>query len=202
MALPRHVAIIMDGNGRWARNRLLPRVAGHRAGIAPVRLCIEQCARQGIGALTLFAFSSENWSRPAEEVGSLMGLFLDALDREVDELHTNQVCLRFIGERGMLSAALQQRIAAAEARTAANARLSLQVAVSYGGRWDLAGAARQLARQCQQGLIAADGGTVDRRPAGSRPVHPHRWRAAHQQFPAVEPGIHRAVLHRPALARF
>ena len=156
MALPRHVAIIMDGNGRWARNRLLPRVAGHRAGIAPVRLCIEQCVRQGIDALTLFAFSSENWSRPAEEVGSLMGLFLDALDRELDELHTNQVRLRFIGERGMLSAALQQRIAAAEARTAGNTRLALQVAVSYGGRWDLTGAARHLARQCQQGLLAAD----------------------------------------------
>ena len=153
MALPRHVAIIMDGNGRWARKRLLPRVAGHRAGITPVRLCIEQCVRQGIAALTLFAFSSENWARPPEEVGSLMGLFLDALDRELDELHGSGVRLRFIGERGNLSAVLQQRIAAAEARTAGNTRLALQIAVSYGGRWDLLEAARRLAQRCADGTL-------------------------------------------------
>jgi len=153
MALPRHVAIIMDGNGRWARKRLLPRVAGHRAGITPVRLCIEQCVRQGIAALTLFAFSSENWARPPEEVGSLMGLFLDALDRELDELHGSGVRLRFIGERGNLSAVLQQRIVSAEARTAGNTRLALQIAVSYGGRWDLLEAARRLAQRCADGTL-------------------------------------------------
>ncbi len=153
MALPRHVAIIMDGNGRWARKRLLPRVAGHRAGVTPVRVCIEQCVRQDIAALTLFAFSSENWARPPEEVGSLMGLFLDALDREIDELQSNGVRLRFIGERHNLSQVLQQRISSAESRTAGNSRLALQIAVSYGGRWDLVEAARELAQRCAAGTL-------------------------------------------------
>ena len=153
MALPRHVAIIMDGNGRWARKRLLPRVAGHRAGVTPVRVCIEQCVRQDIAALTLFAFSSENWARPPEEVGSLMGLFLDALDREIDELQSNGVRLRFIGERHNLSQVLQQRISSAESRTAGNSRLALQIAVSYGGRWDLVEAARLLAQRCVAGTL-------------------------------------------------
>jgi undecaprenyl diphosphate synthase len=153
MALPRHVAIIMDGNGRWARKRLLPRVAGHRAGVTPVRMCIEQCVRQDIAALTLFAFSSENWARPPEEVGSLMGLFLDALDREIDELQSNGVRLRFIGERHNLSQVLQQRIGLAESRTAGNSRLALQIAVSYGGRWDLVEAARLLAQRCAAGTL-------------------------------------------------
>ncbi|MCX7036797.1 MAG: polyprenyl diphosphate synthase [Proteobacteria bacterium] len=153
MALPRHVAIIMDGNGRWARKRLLPRVAGHRAGVTPVRVCIEQCVRQDIAALTLFAFSSENWARPPEEVGSLMGLFLDALDREIDELQSNGVRLRFIGERHNLSQVLQQRISSAESRTAGNSRLALQIAVSYGGRWDLVEAARLLAQRCAAGTL-------------------------------------------------
>ena len=153
MALPRHVAIIMDGNGRWARKRLLPRVAGHRAGVTPVRVCIEQCVRQDIAALTLFAFSSENWARPPEEVGSLMGLFLDALDREIDELQSNGVRLRFIGERHNLSQVLQQRISSAESRTAGNSRLALQIAVSYGGRWDLVEAARVLAQRCAAGTL-------------------------------------------------
>ena len=153
MALPRHVAIIMDGNGRWARKRLLPRVADHRAGVTPVRVCIEQCVRQDIAALTLFAFSSENWARPPEEVGSLMGLFLDALDREIDELQSNGVRLRFIGERHNLSQVLQQRISSAESRTAGNSRLALQIAVSYGGRWDLVEAARLLAQRCAAGTL-------------------------------------------------
>ena len=111
MTLPRHVAIVMDGNGRWARKRLLPRAAGHKAGIKPVRLCIEQCAQRGIEALTLFAFSSENWSRPDEEVSSLMSLFLSALEREVADLDRNQVRLRFIGDVSSLSAPLQERMA-------------------------------------------------------------------------------------------
>src|SRR5215470_1253664 len=97
--LPRHVAITMDGNGRWAAARGLARSAGHKAGLTPVRMCIEECTRRGVEALTLFAFSSENWGRPAEEVGNLMGLFLEAIDREIDELHAQGVRLRLIGER-------------------------------------------------------------------------------------------------------
>jgi undecaprenyl diphosphate synthase len=153
MALPRHVAIIMDGNGRWAQSHGLPRTAGHKAGVAPVRMCIEVCARHRIEALTLFAFSSENWSRPTEEVGGLMSLFLEALDREIDELHANGVRLKFIGERQTLSVRLQARIAAVEARTAANPGLKVQVAVSYGGRWDILHAARALAARCASGEL-------------------------------------------------
>jgi undecaprenyl diphosphate synthase len=153
MGFPRHVAIIMDGNGRWARTRGLPRTAGHRAGVAPVRMTIEACARHRIEALTLFAFSSENWARPTEEVGGLMTLFLEALDREIDELHANGVRLRFIGERQALSMRLQARIAAVEARTAANPGLKVQVAVSYGGRWDILHAVRSIAARCASGEL-------------------------------------------------
>jgi undecaprenyl diphosphate synthase len=155
--LPRHIAIIMDGNGRWAAARGLPRPAGHKAGLTPVRLCIEECSRRGVEALTLFAFSSENWRRPAEEVGSLMGLFVEALDREIDELHEKSVRVRFIGERRNLAVRLQARIAAAEARTAANTGLKLQVAMSYGGRWDIVQAARKIARDCASGLMLPEG---------------------------------------------
>mgnify|MGYP001949088128 FL=1 len=143
----------MDGNGRWAAARGMPRVAGHRAGIAPVRMTIEQCARRGVQALTLFAFSSENWRRPPEEVSSLMGLFLEALEREVAELHRNGVRLRIIGDRAALSARLQARIAAAEEQTAGNDGLRLQVAVGYGGRWDITKACQTLAKECLQGTI-------------------------------------------------
>ena len=118
----------MDGNGRWAEARGLPRHAGHKEGVRPVRLCIEECARRGVGALTLFAFSSENWQRPSIEVSGLMQLFLDAMDREVEELHANKVRLRFIGDRTSLSVKLQARMAATEQLTAANPGLKLQVA--------------------------------------------------------------------------
>jgi undecaprenyl diphosphate synthase len=151
--VPRHIAITMDGNGRWAAARGALRAAGHRAGLKPVRLCVEQCTQRGIGALTLFAFSSENWGRPAEEVGSLMSLFLEALDREVAELDAKGVRLRFIGERRTLPVRLQARIAAAEERTAANRVLALQVAVGYGGRWDIVQAAQSLARECSSGAL-------------------------------------------------
>jgi undecaprenyl diphosphate synthase len=153
MALPQHIAIIMDGNGRWAEARGEARTAGHKAGIEPVRMCIRECARLGVGALTLFAFSSENWRRPAQEVATLMGLFVEALDREVDELHANGVRLRMIGARHQLAVRLQQRVAAAEALTARNTGLKLQVAVSYGGRWDVVEAARELARRCASGEL-------------------------------------------------
>ncbi len=153
-ALPRHIAITMDGNGRWAAARGLARSAGHKAGLAPVRLCVGECSRLGIEALTLFAFSSENWSRPAEEVASLMGLFLEAIDREVNELDRQAVRLRIIGNRRALSVRLQGQIAAAEQRTAGNMGLKLQVAVSYGGRWDIVQAARSLAEQCASGALS------------------------------------------------
>jgi len=146
----------MDGNGRWAEARGLPRHAGHKEGVRPVRMCIEQCIHRAVGALTLFAFSSENWRRPALEVGSLMQLFLDAMDREVDELHRNAVRLRFIGDRQPLSVKLQARMAASEQLTAANTGLNLQLAVSYGGRWDIVQAARRLAAAVASGALRVE----------------------------------------------
>lgn len=151
--LPRHIAITMDGNGRWAAARGVARAAGHKAGLKPVRMCVEECTRLEVEALTLFAFSSENWRRPADEVGSLMSLFVEALDREVAELDRQGVRLRFVGERTSLSVRLQARIAAAEERTAGNRGLALQVAVSYGGRWDIVKAAQSLARECSSGSL-------------------------------------------------
>lgn len=160
--LPRHVAITMDGNGRWAKTRGLTRIAGHKAGLAPVRMCISECGSRGIGALTLFAFSSENWGRPAEEVGSLMSLFVESLERELAELHAKNVRMRFIGERRNLPVRLQARIAAAEERTADNSGLQLQVAVSYGGRWDIIQAAQSLARECSSGALRPEEITEER----------------------------------------
>ena len=153
MGIPNHIAIIMDGNGRWAEARGLPRHAGHKEGVRPVRMVIEQCARLGVGALTLFAFSSENWRRPSVEVTSLMQLFLEALDREIEELHKNKVRLRFIGDRHSLSVRLQARMAATEELTGANTGLKLQVAVSYGGRWDIVQATRRVAAEVASGAM-------------------------------------------------
>jgi undecaprenyl diphosphate synthase len=154
--IPRHIAIIMDGNGRWAARRNRPRVTGHRAGARAVNVCIDFCLERGIGALTLFAFSSENWGRPEEEVGALMKLFLNALEREVDELHRRGVRVRFIGERDRFGAAIRARMDAAESLTAGNARLTLSVAASYGGRQDIVQAARALAQDVAAGRIRPD----------------------------------------------
>ena len=143
----------MDGNGRWAEARGLPRHAGHKEGVRPVRMCIEECARRGVGALTLFAFSSENWRRPTTEVSTLMQLFLEAMDREIDELHKNKVRLRFIGDRHALSVKLQSRMAASEELMAGNPGLKLQVAVSYGGRWDILQATRRIAAAVAAGSL-------------------------------------------------
>jgi len=151
--VPRHVAVIMDGNGRWARRRALPRHAGHRAGVKPVRAIVEQCAERGVEVLTLFAFSSENWRRPRDEVRGLMSLFVDALNREVAELDANGIRLRFIGELHLLNPALQEAIRAAEIRTRDNVRMDLVLAVAYGGRWDIANAARDLAREVAEGQL-------------------------------------------------
>jgi undecaprenyl diphosphate synthase len=156
VSTPKHIAIIMDGNGRWAAARGQPRHAGHKEGVRPVRMCIEESARRGVGALTLFAFSSENRHRPSVEVSGLMQLFLDAMDREVDDLHENKVRLRFIGDRHTLSVKLQARMAASEELTAANLGLKLQVAVSYGGRWDIVQAARKLASAVASGALPLD----------------------------------------------
>ena len=154
--VPTHVAVIMDGNGRWARARGKARHTGHRAGVKSVRATVEAAAERGVSYLTLFAFSSENWSRPEEEVSSLMGLFVEALRREVSELHRNNVRLRFIGARKQLSEGLQQKIAAAEERTASNTGLVLHVAVAYGGRWDIVNAVQQVAGRVAAGDLAAD----------------------------------------------
>jgi undecaprenyl diphosphate synthase len=143
----------MDGNGRWAQRRHLPRHAGHRAGARAVRATVEGCARRGIEALTLFAFSSENWRRPPEEVTRLMELFVESIDKEVGQLHEHQIRVRFIGDCSRLRAGLPEKIAAAEALTTANTRMTLYVAVSYGGRWDLVEAARRLAARVAAGQL-------------------------------------------------
>ena len=146
----------MDGNGRWAQHRRRPRIIGHRAGARAVRTCVEFCLEHGIQALTLFAFSSENWRRPAEEVSALMQLFMRALDREVDELARRGVRLRFIGDRDAFSADLQQRMTRGERVTEAGLRLNLTIAANYGGRWDIAQACRRVAQAVANAEMAVD----------------------------------------------
>jgi len=150
---PGHVAIIMDGNGRWARARHLPRTAGHRQGVQATRHVVRACAQRGISALTLFAFSSENWRRPRSEVNVLMELFVSTLEREVDDLSARDVQIRFIGDRSQFSERLQQQIVLAERHTADNQGLRLQIAANYGGRWDILQAARQLMADAQAGRL-------------------------------------------------
>lgn len=145
--VPKHVAIIMDGNGRWARRRAMPRQAGHRAGVKSVRKVVETAAARGVACLTLFAFSSENWARPKDEVSSLMKLFFEALRREVANLHRNNVKLSFIGARQDLQPELIARISEAETATQGNSGMQLIIAVAYGGRWDIVNAAISLARK-------------------------------------------------------
>jgi undecaprenyl diphosphate synthase len=164
--IPRHLAVIMDGNGRWAQQRRRPRAIGHRAGARAVNLCIDFCLDKGIGALTLFAFSSENWGRPEEEVGALMKLFMNALDREVAELHRRGVRVAFIGERAKFSEAIRARMDQAEALTAGNTRLALNIAASYGGRQDIAAAARSLAQDVADGRLRPE--QVDEALFGTR----------------------------------
>ena len=135
--LPNHIAVIMDGNGRWARKRFLPRVAGHKRGVNTVRDLVKQCAKLNIKYLTVFAFSSENWRRPDDEVSFLMGLFMDALEREVVKLHENNIRLKLIGDNSRFSDALVKKIATSEKLTAKNTGLTLTVAANYGGRWDI-----------------------------------------------------------------
>lgn len=141
--IPRHVAVIMDGNGRWARKRFLPRVAGHKKGVETVRDMVKYCANMGVEYLTLFAFSSENWRRPADEVSFLMTLFMEALKREVNKLHQNNIRLILIGDRSRFDAGLQAQIEASEEMTKNNTGLTLSIAANYGGRWDVLQAANR-----------------------------------------------------------
>lgn len=143
--LPHHVAIVMDGNGRWATRRYLPRVAGHKKGMDALRACVRHCGDRGIKVLTVFAFSSENWNRPADEVSSLMELLGLALAREVPQLKAEGVRVNFVGDRSGLSEKVQAGLAQAEASTAANTRLVFNICFNYGGRWDIADAAARLA---------------------------------------------------------
>ncbi|PZQ75314.1 MAG: di-trans,poly-cis-decaprenylcistransferase [Variovorax paradoxus] len=145
--VPHHIAIVMDGNGRWATRRFLPRVAGHKQGVESLRRCVKACADRGVAVLTVFAFSSENWNRPQDEVSSLMELLVVALGREVPRLQADGVRLHFVGERQGLSERIRNGLLQAEAATAHNGRLVLNVCFNYGGRWDIAQAAARLAEQ-------------------------------------------------------
>jgi undecaprenyl diphosphate synthase len=150
--VPRHVAIIMDGNGRWAKQRLMPRVAGHRRGVDAVRLLVRECRRRGVEFLTVFAFSSENWRRPADEVSLLMDLFLRALEQEVVKLHQNEIRFKVIGDMTPFDPRIRELIAAGEAQTANNTQLTLTIAANYGGRWDIVQAARRYFERNPQAL--------------------------------------------------
>jgi len=157
--LPRHIVMIMDGNGRWAQQRKLPRAAGHRAGVKTLRRIVEHCAERRIGCLTVFAFSSENWQRPPQEVQLLLELFISSLDEQVDDLYEHGVRLAFIGERGAFPATLRHAIARAEEKTAGNRGLHLNVAANYGGRWDITHACRRLVDEACRGELEA--GDID-----------------------------------------
>jgi undecaprenyl diphosphate synthase len=149
--LPQHIAIIMDGNGRWARAHMLPRYVGHREGVKAVKTIVEACRNKGIRALTLFAFSSENWRRPRDEVGLLMDLFIRTLKKEVDALHRNGIRVRFIGDRNAFPGGLRELITQAEAKTRANTAMDLVIAANYGGQWDITEALRVIARRVAAG---------------------------------------------------
>jgi len=143
-AIPRHIAIIMDGNGRWATKRFMPRVAGHSKGVDAVRTIVESCMEQGVRYLTLFAFSSENWRRPEEEVSILMRLFMTALEREVNRMHANNICLKVVGDLSRFTPALQEKIREAESKTVQNTSLTVTICANYGGRWDIVEAMNKL----------------------------------------------------------
>ncbi|WP_417318029.1 isoprenyl transferase [Emcibacter sp.] len=153
---PAHIAIIMDGNGRWAKKRLLPRVAGHRKGAEVVRKCVRECSRIGVKYLTLYAFSSENWKRPEEEVKDLMGLLKHYLNNEIDQLHEQNVRLRFMGGRERLSPSINELITSAEQKTLNNNGLQLVLALNYGSQAEIVMAARELAREVAEGRLSPD----------------------------------------------
>ena len=159
-AVPHHIAIVMDGNGRWASKRFLPRIAGHKQGMDALRHCVKACADRGVAVLTVFAFSSENWNRPQEEVSGLMDLLVVGLSREVPQLKQDGVRLHFVGDRAKLSERVRAGLAQAEAATAANTRLIFNVCFNYGGRWDIAQAAAKLAERGEPVTEAALGAAM------------------------------------------
>jgi undecaprenyl diphosphate synthase len=148
-SVPQHIAIVMDGNGRWATKRFLPRVAGHKQGVSSLSRCVQACMDRGVGVLTVFAFSSENWNRPEEEVSGLMALLVMSLAGEVPRMKANGVRLHFVGELKRLSVKMQAGLAKAEVSTAQNTRLILNICFNYGGRWDIAQAAQKVATSGQ-----------------------------------------------------
>ena len=152
-SVPEHVAIIMDGNGRWAKKRFLQRVAGHKQGVETVKMVVETSAKLGIKAVTLFAFSSENWQRPRDEVDTLMSLFVTSLNKEAAQLHEKNIRLRFIGDRSRFNDKLRASIDKAEQLTVNNTGMQLVIAANYGGKWDIVQAAQQLAERVKQGLL-------------------------------------------------
>jgi len=158
---PRHDAIIMDGNNRWAKSHKLSGVSGHKAGVKAVRAVVETCARQGVEVLTLFAFSSENWRRPEDEVSALMRLFLFALEREVKKLHRNNICLKIIGDRSAFNENLQAHMGKAEELTRDNTQMTLVIAANYGGHWDITQASQVVARKVQAGELTPSDITDD-----------------------------------------
>lgn len=159
--LPQHIAIIMDGNGRWAKKRLMPRAAGHKAGVETVRRVVECCVEKGIQVLSLFAFSSENWRRPEQEVSYLMSLFLTSLQREVKKLHKQNIQVRFIGDRSRFNEKLLQQMQKAEQLTVNNTGLKMLIATNYGGQWDITEACRKIAVEIEQGNLTSQDVTSD-----------------------------------------
>ena len=155
-SIPGHIAIVMDGNGRWAKSRNRPRSIGHQAGLKALRATIEYCAKLGVDTLTVFAFSSENWNRPAGEISRLMEIFLRALDKEARELHENGICLRFIGDKTAFKTAIQKKMSEAETLTTANQRMVVNIAVNYGGRWDITQAAKRLAKAVSEDNLSIE----------------------------------------------
>ncbi|MDJ0882336.1 MAG: polyprenyl diphosphate synthase [Gammaproteobacteria bacterium] len=161
IALPQHVAIIMDGNGRWAQQKKMPRTYGHKKGVEATRKAITFFAKAGIKHLTLFAFSSENWNRPEDEVNTLMSLFVSSLKKNTDELVNNGIRIRFIGDRNAFNKKLNQQILKSEQQTAENDLMTLNIAANYGGQWDILQATRELASQVQSGALEVDDISAD-----------------------------------------
>jgi hypothetical protein len=201
-SVPRHVALVMDGNGRWARKRYMPRVYGHKQGVDALVRVVNTFADRGVDYLTVFAFSSENWKRPSDEVSGLMSLVLVAVSKYLAKLAGDGVRIRIVGDRAKVSNKLRDAWQYAESSTAHNARINLSVCFNYGGRWDvvqacrramLDGVAPEAARR--GGAVALHGAELRARP---RPVHPHRRRDAHQQLHAVAVGVLGVLLHRAA----